>query len=65
MNATEQGRLAERHQLVDRSITLHGGPYGGCSECHDAEERTRQALSLGPKDWQEQAAAWHRHLALD
>lgn len=65
MNATDQQRLAERTELVERSIALHGGPYGPCQECHEAEQLTLKAMHLGPHDWQQEASAWHRHLALE
>ena len=54
MNATEQDRLAECWELIDRSIRLHGGPYG---PCHEAEELILKAIHLGHRDWQRQAAA--------
>lgn len=65
MNATERHRQNQRRQLVDLSIQLHGGPYGPCPDCREAEDLTLKALHLGAADWERESSAWHRHLALD
>ena len=61
--ATDDARAAQRSRLVDRSIALHGGPYGGCQACHEAEEQTLKALSGPAADWQRETEVWLRHLA--
>ena len=65
LNATNQQRMTERAGLVELSIALHGGPYGSCEECHEAEQLTLKALWLRPRKWQQEIEAWQRHLALD
>lgn len=61
----EGERTLLRKRLVDQSIALHGGPYGGCQPCHEAEERTLKAISGTAADWQRHSEAWLRHLATD
>ncbi len=48
----------ERQLAVRLSIDTHGGPWGGCDECHQHEENT---LSLDP----EAIALWLQHLNQD
>ena len=63
MNAAEKRRLAERQELVEQSIALHGGPYAGCEDCAVMEEQNLRALHSIPSDWRNTLECWHRHLA--
>lgn len=61
----EEKRIAEANQRVRLSIALHGGPWGGCDECHELEEEQRTALLAPEQQWLQVAEKWERHFALD
>ena len=61
----EEERAKEAGANVRQSLALHGGPWGGCQECHGLEEEQTQALG-GPEDrWLDIMERWQRHLAAD
>ena len=55
---TGRKRLAERRALVELSIMSHGGPWGGCDECHQHERNTLQPNL-------DAILEWYKHLNED
>ena len=44
---------------------MHGGPWGGCQECHQLEQVINKAASGTEEGWLKQVALWREHLATD
>ena len=61
----EEQRIAEARQRVRYAIALHGGPWGGCDDCHELEQQQRRAIGGTQEEWDTACEDWERHLALD
>ena len=54
----ERKHRADRHNVVELSIMSHGGPWGGCDECHEHERNTLQPNL-------DAILEWYKHLNED
>lgn len=61
----EDRRMAEGRQRVRYAIALHGGPWGGCDDCHEMFQEQLKAMGGTLEEWNTAAENWERHLALD
>ena len=61
----DASRTSQYRKAAQDSISLHGGPWGGCGPCHDLEDQLLAAIAAPAKQWLRTLAAWRKHLALD
>ena len=58
----ERARMDARAQAVNDSIAMHGGPWGGCEDCHGFE-LFAQVFSKTDADFWQVLEDWNEHLA--
>ena len=60
----DPSRTSQYQQATRDSISLHGGPWGGCDTCHHLEETLLNSITAPDEQWLRTIEAWYRHLAL-
>ena len=61
----KEKRIQESKSTVQVSTSLHGGPWGGCDDCHELSQEQRLLLRDPKTQWLEIQEKWLRHRAVD